>query len=134
MNTPLLNRYRLSRRAFHLGATAAVVGAATTACGDDDEETPEGNGQPRSEEHTSELQSRENVVCRLLLGKENCHRRGGSGGQGFPSGESRHPVPFSSIRRRSRHCRPSTPPCQTPCAASGESHSPHPSASGQRWP
>src|SRR5690606_39965674 len=25
---------------------------------------------PRSEEHTSELQSRENLVCRLLLGKK----------------------------------------------------------------
>src|SRR5690606_41758222 len=27
--------------------------------------------QPRSEEHTSELQSRENLVCRLLLEKKN---------------------------------------------------------------
>src|SRR5690606_25157711 len=27
----------------------------------------EGQGQSRSEEHTSELQSRENLVCRLLL-------------------------------------------------------------------
>src|SRR5690606_42154308 len=26
-----------------------------------------GGGRPRSEEHTSELQSRENLVCRLLL-------------------------------------------------------------------
>src|SRR5690606_40414705 len=26
----------------------------------------------RSEEHTSELQSRENLVCRLLLEKKNC--------------------------------------------------------------
>src|SRR5690606_41441809 len=34
----------------------------------------------RSEEHTSELQSRENLVCRLLLEKKNsrpCHRHGG---------------------------------------------------------
>src|SRR5207302_8715543 len=29
----------------------------------------------RSEEHTSELQSRENLVCRLLLEKKNHHRR-----------------------------------------------------------
>src|SRR5207302_9289042 len=30
----------------------------------------------RSEEHTSELQSRENLVCRLLLEKKKCrHRR-----------------------------------------------------------
>src|SRR5690606_41670889 len=28
----------------------------------------------RSEEHTSELQSRENLVCRLLLEKKNTHR------------------------------------------------------------
>src|SRR5690606_40033080 len=27
----------------------------------------------RSEEHTSELQSRENLVCRLLLEKQNLH-------------------------------------------------------------
>src|SRR5690606_42123818 len=30
---------------------------------------------PRSEEHTSELQSRENLVCRLLLEKKNKTRR-----------------------------------------------------------
>src|SRR5690606_41150018 len=29
----------------------------------------------RSEEHTSELQSRENLVCRLLLEKKKKHRR-----------------------------------------------------------
>src|SRR3712207_7934026 len=28
--------------------------------------------QPRSEEHTSELQSRQYLVCRLLLEKKNC--------------------------------------------------------------
>src|SRR5690606_41612879 len=36
---------------------------------------------PRSEEHTSELQSRENLVCRLLLEKKNRRvRQGGSCG------------------------------------------------------
>src|SRR5690606_40420673 len=30
-------------------------------------------GQTRSEEHTSELQSRENLVCRLLLEKKKKH-------------------------------------------------------------
>src|SRR5690606_41765302 len=30
-----------------------------------------GSGRFRSEEHTSELQSRENLVCRLLLEKKN---------------------------------------------------------------
>src|SRR5690606_35948074 len=29
---------------------------------------------PRSEEHTSELQSRENIVCRLLLEKKKLHK------------------------------------------------------------
>src|SRR5690606_40272976 len=29
--------------------------------------------EPRSEEHTSELQSRENLVCRLLLEKKKLH-------------------------------------------------------------
>src|SRR5690606_40694927 len=32
--------------------------------------TSEVYGKPRSEEHTSELQSRENLVCRLLLEKK----------------------------------------------------------------
>src|SRR5690606_41599795 len=31
-------------------------------------------GEVRSEEHTSELQSRENLVCRLLLEKKKRHR------------------------------------------------------------
>src|SRR5690606_40858758 len=31
-------------------------------------------GNPRSEEHTSELQSRENLVCRLLLEKKKKHK------------------------------------------------------------
>src|SRR5690606_14697869 len=34
-----------------------------------------GPGEVRSEEHTSELQSRENLVCRLLLEKKNRTRR-----------------------------------------------------------
>src|SRR2546429_2920162 len=33
-----------------------------------------GDGEPRSEEHTSELQSRLHLVCRLLLAKKNNHR------------------------------------------------------------
>src|SRR3712207_8250802 len=31
-------------------------------------------GAPRSEEHTSELQSRQYLVCRLLLDKQHCCR------------------------------------------------------------
>src|SRR5690606_40864104 len=37
-------------------------------------------GGPRSEEHTSELQSRENLVCRLLLEKKKKKRTGSRGG------------------------------------------------------
>src|SRR3712207_8885642 len=35
--------------------------------------TNEETGQTRSEEHTSELQSRQYLVCRLLLEKKNTH-------------------------------------------------------------
>src|SRR5688572_31757600 len=35
--------------------------------------TPDGRDQQRSEEHTSELQSQSNLVCRLLLEKKNPH-------------------------------------------------------------
>src|SRR5690606_42105648 len=39
-----------------------------------DDRRGDGEGrQGRSEEHTSELQSRENLVCRLLLEKKNTH-------------------------------------------------------------
>src|SRR2546427_6382419 len=40
---------------------------------------PECGGEtPRSEEHTSELQSQSNLVCRLLLEKKNKHHDTGS--------------------------------------------------------
>src|SRR5947209_13263265 len=35
---------------------------------------PVAGPEPRSEEHTSELQSRQYLVCRLLLEKKNVHR------------------------------------------------------------
>src|SRR5690606_39952777 len=38
----------------------------------------------RSEEHTSELQSRENLVCRLLLEKKNASRASEKSGQSHP--------------------------------------------------
>src|SRR5690606_40406167 len=50
-----------------IGKRIAVRGHRGGAC------LHEGEGEvaPRSEEHTSELQSRENLVCRLLLEKKN---------------------------------------------------------------
>src|SRR5690606_39278919 len=38
---------------------------------DDQHDDPVPDAESRSEEHTSELQSRENLVCRLLLEKKN---------------------------------------------------------------
>src|SRR5690606_13351058 len=62
---------------WHAGAAGAPAGAATPGPGpsvppspspDESREAVDGGTEgPRSEEHTSELQSRENIVCRLLL-------------------------------------------------------------------
>src|SRR3989442_8292728 len=43
------------------------------------------DGQPRSEEHTSELQSRPHLVCRLLLEKKK------RADLAHPAGRCRHP-------------------------------------------
>src|SRR5690606_41772410 len=43
----------------------------------------------RSEEHTSELQSRENLVCRLLLEKKKIHRPLGRGAAEDDDGHAR---------------------------------------------
>src|SRR5690606_41377416 len=48
-------------------APRCVVDGATERAGRDD---VAGRARLRSEEHTSELQSRENLVCRLLLEKK----------------------------------------------------------------
>src|SRR2546422_3800842 len=56
----------------------------------------------RSEEHTSELQSRLHLVCRLLLEKKNAARRPRSGCNSC--GVGLWAVPLS--RPRSRHSRP----------------------------
>src|SRR3712207_7969055 len=61
---PVRLRSRTRRR---LAATAAC--GHTTACGPSDQECE--IEQVRSEEHTSELQSRQYLVCRLLLEKKN---------------------------------------------------------------
>src|SRR5690606_33620508 len=82
------------RRSFSAAITAAAAAAPissssrnvwTTSCSTLRVETGDGDRSekeerkaklqrlqlPRSEEHTSELQSRENLVCRLLLEKKN---------------------------------------------------------------
>src|SRR5690606_39278508 len=59
-------------RIRHLGMLRLVCGEALAATFQALAATGEGFGivLQRSEEHTSELQSRENIVCRLLLEKK----------------------------------------------------------------
>src|SRR5690606_42152983 len=62
-------------RAAAGGAVAApVVFVAVCALGVDPVSGP-GEAPLRSEEHTSELQSRENLVCRLLLEKKKKNKK-----------------------------------------------------------
>src|SRR5690606_41562543 len=62
--------------AGNLGSRLTARGACF--CGSARARRPAGLGGISSEEHTSELQSRENLVCRLLLEekKNNVHVRG----------------------------------------------------------
>src|SRR5690606_41964859 len=55
---PILNPRHIERGSTHINAKYIGTTARHTF------------GQNRSEEHTSELQSRENLVCRLLLEKK----------------------------------------------------------------
>src|SRR3712207_8399810 len=59
-----LNLVGLKRRGFSRGAIGNLRSAFRLMFG------PEGTFQERSEEHTSELQSRQYLVCRLLLEKK----------------------------------------------------------------
>src|SRR5207302_6087200 len=52
------------------GAARVVVFDHTLRSGNEGEREAKLIREPRSEEHTSELQSRENLVCRLLLEKK----------------------------------------------------------------
>src|SRR2546430_3368872 len=62
-------------------AVAGSGGAVGTA------RTPECGLHRRSEEHTSELQSQSNLVCRLLLEKKKANQAGGTA-----SGDAQHHV------------------------------------------
>src|SRR3712207_6858766 len=61
----------------------------------------------RSEEHTSELQSRQYLVCRLLLEKNNIKKKGGL------SARSEEEAEVGFARRRKE-------PAQTPCVGTSE--------------
>src|SRR5439155_14030649 len=60
-----------------------------------------GRGRGRSEEHTSELQSRGHLVCRLLLEKKKKNRNNLDGLPAAP-----HPEPHHHSRRRCRLAHP----------------------------
>src|SRR5690606_40993717 len=64
----LVDALRVVRLPYHLSAVTQAVARAAL----------------RSEEHTSELQSRENLVCRLLLEKKNRHRHARNPRTGSP--------------------------------------------------
>src|SRR5436305_14837940 len=64
---PIYARQRPSRPAHHSPRPAAAVRHAAGRVG---REAADRDGE-RSEEHTSELQSRPHLVCRLLLEKKN---------------------------------------------------------------
>src|SRR2546430_10746363 len=68
--------------------------------GDDEQRSRLGSESVRSEEHTSELQSQSNLVCRLLLEKkkQTTPRRSPAG---WATGSDRVPI---STRRTSRPC------------------------------
>src|SRR5260370_30405582 len=54
-------------------APDSIIGVHVAQCGFEPYERDDGlhpSGRPRSEEHTSELQSHLNLVCRLLLEKK----------------------------------------------------------------
>src|SRR2546421_7943608 len=70
---PYTTLFRSNRYALHCGQCSGLAGEGRTRM-----ESPGGNGRDgarmpqrvRSEEHTSELQSRSDLVCRLLLEKK----------------------------------------------------------------
>src|SRR3712207_8671170 len=80
---PYTTLFRSTWRTGVSGRRRVNRGAASRYTDQDPEDEPERSTpdqrQPRrpgrSEEHTSELQSRQYLVCRLLLEKKKCNRR-----------------------------------------------------------
>src|SRR5690606_39673768 len=78
---PCSRRYRLARQPRRSGHRAHMRSSRVRqrprtrrAEAERSSSDPRTQRSPRSEEHTSELQSRENLVCRLLLEKKNTPR------------------------------------------------------------
>src|SRR5436305_5066983 len=68
---PYTTLFRSSSACFH-SASCAVINASGMLAASLQERLL-GTSATRSEEHTSELQSRPHLVCRLLLEKKNTH-------------------------------------------------------------
>src|SRR5690606_28222663 len=75
----LVERARQAQDHARLGQAGAIR-FFEHGCAGDDQDGLAAQGEVRSEEHTSELQSRENLVCRLLLEKKKKSGRGPTGG------------------------------------------------------
>src|SRR2546428_5813679 len=88
---PYTTLFRSSRRQVSANvALNAEPPSVSTRCSD----------QPRSEEHTSELQSRSDLVCRLLLEKKKADGQGTEGAGGAAcraerAGRLRHQDPLT---------------------------------------
>src|SRR2546430_8949285 len=63
-------------RSTIIGTSVAAASNTIIAVRQLGSRTPRGNGLVRSEEHTSELQSQSNLVCRLLLEKKKKKKYG----------------------------------------------------------
>src|SRR5207249_5296224 len=71
---PYTTLFRSSRPPASVPPSCVPARSARRPCTTSSAAVPPGGagGPPRSEEHTSELQSRFELVCRLLLEKKNC--------------------------------------------------------------
>src|SRR3712207_7496546 len=68
---PYTTLFRSGQAAYHVLRTTTSPRQAATSTGAPAKSVPlRVTGSPRSEEHTSELQSRQYLVCRLLLEKK----------------------------------------------------------------
>src|SRR3712207_7785377 len=74
----------------------------------------DGNRRSRSEEHTSELQSRQYLVCRLLLEKKKYNLIARSSSETSLSVRSGSPAPPRTNSARSVRCPATSSPCFSP--------------------
>src|SRR2546427_6687873 len=71
---PILTRAAALRRKKMSSSIPEALTAAVLTVSDSCAQGKRSDVSGRSEEHTSELQSQSNLVCRLLLEKKNIHR------------------------------------------------------------